>query len=830
MKPAGWQPIWKAWNPQTWPAVCIGIFLVLAVLAVFGQTAGFGFVNYDDGKYVYENPVVQKGLTWQGALWASTYGGIGHWHPLTWLTHMADWQMYGSWAGGPHLTHVALHAVTTVLLFLLLRKMTGALWRSAFVAAVFAVHPLRAESVAWIAERKDVLSGMFFMLTLWAYLYYVRQPSRGRYAVMAVLFGLGLLSKNMLVTLPLVLLLLDWWPLERFPISNFQFPIFLRLLKEKIPLLLLSAGSCVATALVPEQVEDIDRVSFLARVGNALVSYVVYLRQMIFPAGLANPYPNIPNGPPKWEVVLAFVLLPAISAVVLVCRKKRPFLLTGWLWYLGMLVPTIGLVQISYYAHADRYTYLPEIGLAIAGTWAVADWSAGWKHRRMVLGGLMIATVGALAVCGGIQTSYWHDSESLWTHTLACTSSNIFARNNLGTALVQKGDLDDGIVQFQKALEIDPDDVGVHNNLGTALVQKGDLDDGIAHFRKAMAIKPDHVGARNNLGNALARRGDLAEAIAQYQEALKINPRYEDAYCNLGSVFVKNGKWDEAIAQYQKAEQINPDYAAAYFSLGDLFLKQGKPAEAVVQYELALKIKPDDASARNNLGNVLAQQEDLAGAIVQYQKALALQPNLPSVRDNLGHALLRTGDFDGAMACFQKITDLGLEPLARWYNLGNNFLQKQDLQDAIICYQQAVKINPRFADAYARLGVVFFKKGNIKEAGDAWQQSLAIDPNQVYVQNNLAWLLATTPDASLRNGTKAVALATQADQLSGGGNPMVLRTLAAACAEEGNYALATTTARRGLKLALEQKNGSLAATLQKDIKLYEAGAPMRETP
>ena len=373
-----WDQRWRV------PAVC----LVLAAItfAVFGQTAGFEFVNYDDNSYVYENPVVARGLTLKGAVWALTYGEIGHWHPLTWLTHMADCQVYGLWAGGHHLTNVALHAVAAVLLFLALREMTGSLWRSAFVAAVFAIHPLRVESVAWIAERKDVLSGVFFMLTLWAYARYARQPSRWRYAAVALAYALGLLCKNTLVTLPFVLLLLDWWPLHRVKLDGAGggkvgaarlVALFGGLVKEKIPLFLLSAGSCVATALVPEKVLDSDRLPFLERIGNALVSYGIYLRQMVFPAGLAIPYLNPPNGLPFWKVALAFVLLAAISISVLACRKRRPYLLVGWLWYLGMLVPAIGFIQISYYAHADRYTYLPGIGLALAGTWAVGDWSSG---------------------------------------------------------------------------------------------------------------------------------------------------------------------------------------------------------------------------------------------------------------------------------------------------------------------------------------------------------------------------------------------------------------------------------------------------------------------
>ena len=408
MKPAKLQPRQPASKAPAWQTVWVCLFLALAVWAVFGQTARFGFVNYDDKENVYENPVVEKGLSVQAIGWAFTHVQMANWVPLTTLSHMLDCQMFGLHAGGHHLVNVLWHAATAVLLFLVLRHITGSLWRSAFVAAVFAVHPLRAESVAWVSERKDVLSGFFFMLTLWAYVRYTEECAIHHslftihYSLALIFFVLGLLAKSMVATLPFVLLLLDYWPLGRLQHA----PQFLRLVKEKIPLFVLAAGSCVTTALVPSLVvTDASRLPLLERLGNALVSYGVYLWQMVYPAGLAAPYPNPPNGQPLWKVCLAFVLLAGISAGVILCRNKRPFLLTGWLWYLGMLFPVIGIIQISPDAsHADRYTYLPGIGLAIAAIWAAADGSAGWKHRRLALGGLMMAVVGALMVRGHIQS------------------------------------------------------------------------------------------------------------------------------------------------------------------------------------------------------------------------------------------------------------------------------------------------------------------------------------------------------------------------------------------------------------------------------------------
>ena len=735
-----------------------GLCLVLAAItfAVFGQTTGFGFVNYDDPDYVSHNPMVEKGLTLKGILWALTYGGIGHWHPLTWLSHMADCQAYGLWAGGHHLTNVALHALAAVLLFLALREMTGSLWRSAFVAAVFAIHPLRVESVAWIAERKDVLSGVFFMLTLWAYGRYARQPTRWRYTAVVLAYAFGLLSKNTLVTLPFVLLLLDWWPLNRMG----RMALFGGLVKEKIPLFLLSLGSCVATVLVPEKVTGSVRLSFLERVGNAVVSYGVYLRQTVFPAGLAIPYINPPNGLPFWKVALAFVLLAAISMVMLACWKKRPYLLVGWLWYLGMLVPTIGFVQISYYAHADRYTYLPGIGLVLAGTWAVGDWSAGWKHRRAVLGGLMAALIAALMVCAWTQTAYWKSDEILWNHTLACTTDNYMAYFNLGNALRQEGRMDQAITHYQESLQFAPNYVEAQNNLGLALYQKGRVDDAITHYQQALHINPNYAEAHNNLGNAFLQQGRVADAVADYQKALQINPDYAEAHYNLGNALLQEGRVDDAIADYQMALQINPDYAEACNNLAIALRQIGRVDEAITHFQKALHINPDHANACLNLGNAFLQKGSVDNAITQYQQALKIQPAFALAHNNLGHLLLQRGRVDEAIAHSQK----------------------------------ALQLAPA-------------------------------DPD---VQNNLAWLLATCPKASLRNGDKAVQLAQRANELAGGKNPVMLRTLAAAFAEAGRFDDAVRSAQKAIELAQAAGRQDLAGQLNVDLKRYEAGLPLHQ--
>jgi tetratricopeptide (TPR) repeat protein len=753
-----------------WTVIGVCLFLAAIIWVVFGQTLGHEFFNCDDDVYVYENPVVSGGLTLKGIAAMFTHVECNFYHPLTMISLMLNDQLNGLQPGGYHLANVLLHTLSAILLFLVLRRMTGFTWRSAFVAAVFAIHPLRVESVAWVAERKDVLSGVFFMLTIGAYVRYVekfkvqlrwgasrRPKSRVWYGLMLLSFTLGLLSKPTLVTLPFVLLLLDYWPLNRFGLSTLNSSVSaysygataptqaapevsprrerseggqfstkraLWLVLEKIPLFVLSAAASVMTIIAEEKaMTSPPGLSFLARMSNPIMSYVIYMRQMVYPADLAPLYPFLARDMFGWKIILAFVLLVAISAVAIAGWRKRPYLLVGWLWYLGMLVPMIGIIQISGIAHADRFTYLPMIGLSVALTWGAAELCAGWRHRRVVLGGCATVILVALIFCARTQTAYWRNSESLWTHTLACTSDNYFAHYNLGNTLFQKGNVDEAIVHYKKALQINPDSMEAHYNLGNALLQKGSVDEAIAHFQKALQIKPNDAEANNNLGNALFQKGSVDEAIVQYQKALQIEPDYAEAHNNLGNALLQKGNLDEAISHFQKALQIEPDFA----------------------------------EAQNNLGNALLIKDNVDEAIAHFQKALQIEPNYAKAHYNLGRALLT--------------------------------------------------------------------KGNVEEAIVQYQKALQIEPDYAKVLNNLAWVLATCPQASLRNGNKAVALAQRANQLTGDGNPVVLGTLAAAYAEAGRFPEAVETAQRALQLAETQSNTALADAIRSQLKLYQAGIP-----
>ncbi len=652
--------------PGRWSSVIICCLLALAVWVVFNQTLHYDFVNYDDPFFVYQNPAITQGLTWHGVVWLFTHpNGPSEWLPLTAISHMLDWQCYGTNAGGHHLTNILLHAANVILLFLVLRKMTGALWRSAFAAAVFAIHPLRVESVAWVTERKDVLSGLFFMLTLWAYVGHARKQgawnsdpgTAGRrffsflgsawYWLALALFTLGLLSKTMLVTLPFVLLLLDYWPLRRMAhdasAPGLDLRPFGRLFLEKVPFLLLSAAACVVTVLVQKQAV-LTTVTFPWRIGNALVAYAAYLWQTVYPAGLAVLYPHPGDHLPVWQIGLSVLVLLIFSAGVLAGWRKHPYLLVGWLWYLGMLVPVIGLIQVGYQSRADRYTYLPQIGLSILLTWGVVELCSSWRQRRAVLGSAAGVILAGLLAGACVQAGYWKDSISLWNHTLACTSDNFFAHNNLGLALAAQGDLDGAIPQYEQTLQLKPDYVDAHIALGNALAAEGEFDEAIQHYDRALQLKPDLVEVNLNIGSALVRQGKLDEAIQHYEQLLQRKPDFAEAHMALGGALATQGKWDEAVQHFERAVQLKPGDAGARDNLGLALATQGKLDQAIENYRQALQLDPNRPEIFFHLGMALSQSGRFREAVTQYREALRLNPDLTGALNNLAWALAASPD------------------------------------------------------------------------------------------------------------------------------------------------------------------------------------------
>jgi tetratricopeptide (TPR) repeat protein len=560
---------------------------------------------------------------------------------------MLDCQVYGLNAGGHHFTNVLLHALAVVLLFLFLQQVTGAPWRSVFAAAVFAVHPLRVESVAWIAERKDVLSGVFFMLTLLAYARYVSgERSLLRYLLVAFFFALGLMAKPMLVTLPLILLLLDYWPLCRFGsrpfgnVANFaRRSTFSRLVAEKIPLFLLSLLSSLLTWWAQRAfMRSTSEIPLVLRAENAIVSYVRYLRQLLWPADLAPFYPH-PQALPLLLVIAAAALLVAISAVVLYYGRKRPYLTTGWGWYLIMLLPVIGLVQVGDQALADRYTYLPQIGIVLAITWTVADATAGIRQLQRFVAFTAVAVTVTLAWCACHQTRYWRNSESLWLQTLAVTENNDLAHNNLGSVWWRGGRVDDAIREYEAALKITPESPLARNNLGSAFLKQGKVAEAIQEFQRVLSRDPQSITGRFNLAGALLRSGRVTEAVAEYERVLAIKPDFAQGHLALGHALMRAERLADAIAQFKIAVQLQPGHAHARNSLATAFAAKQQWGEAIRCWRETLEIDPNNVAAQSGLAWTLATAPD--PALRNGAEALAISRRLSQTTEASNPMILR---------------------------------------------------------------------------------------------------------------------------------------------------------------------------------------------
>jgi Flp pilus assembly protein TadD len=557
-----------------------------------------GFIGWDDTLYVTENPQVLSGLTMRGIAWAFTTTHASNWHPITWLSHMLDVELFGVNPAFHHAASVVFHIINALLLFVVLHRMTGAAGRSVFVATLFAIHPLHVESVAWAAERKDVLSGLFWMLTMLAYVAYVDHPSRRRYALILVTFALGLMSKPMLVTLPFVLLLLDVWPLGRAERVGW-YP----LVRQKLPLFGLVLANSVTTFLAQKYtgaVSNLIAVPLSARIANAFLSYVRYIGKAIWPTKLAALYPF--QGPIDiLPVVLAAVALIGVTIAVFVVRSRRPYLAVGWFWYLGTLVPVIGLVQVGHQAMADRYTYIPLIGVFVAVAWGANDLLATWPGRRATL-----ATVAAVIVIGCVavtqhQVTVWSNGVSVWEHTLAVTKENTVAHTNLGYELAIRGRLEEASAHYRAALRIAPRFVPARQNLGLALLNQGKTEEAVQQYALAVRLQPANARLRTDYGLALANTRRDSAAITQYEAALRLQPGLTVAHIRLATALIRHGRTEEAIAHYRRAIAIGPPSAEAHNNLGAALATQGKIREAIAEFSEALRLMPNYTDARNNL-------------------------------------------------------------------------------------------------------------------------------------------------------------------------------------------------------------------------------------
>ena len=623
------------------------LFLAVVIALAFGRVATHDFVNLDDGLYVYENHHLREGFSIENIKWAFSTFHAGNWHPLTWLSHIIDYEIYGLDPMGHHWTSVQLHIANTLLLFFTLQMLTGTFWRSAFVAALFALHPIHVESVAWVSSRKDVLSTFWGFLTIAVYYRYVRQPRLLSYLLVFLILSLGLLAKPMLVTFPFVLLLLDFWPLKRFhftpkslqsdTVSGLDRRRFFQLLLEKIPLFIPVVISSVLTFKAQQSVGALFSLEALPlhdRIGNALVSYVKYIFKAIWPHHLAAYYPY-PDSLAAWKLFWAALLIALALFWAARVSKRFPYVIVGLLWYFGTLVPVIGLLQVGGQAMADRYTYIPLTGIFIIVAWGAFDLFEKWRYKKVLFAVSGSIALSFLTAYTYVQAGYWKDSLTLYQNAINVTNENYFAYNSLGAFLYKEGDFDAAIYHYKKALRIKPDYAAAHSNLGLALFEKGKIDQAVFEYKEALKIRPDNIAALYNLGNALAYVEKFDIAVSYYQEALKIRPGYTDALFNLANTLVHLGNYDKAAAYYVEVLRIEPGNVKAHHNYGNLLFEKKKYKEAVFHFAQAIKGNPDNFMAYNKIGVILLMQGKLKEAGTFLSKALQINPNYTQARKNL---------------------------------------------------------------------------------------------------------------------------------------------------------------------------------------------------
>src|SRR5436190_646420 len=699
-------------------ARALALLLAIGTLLVYWPARHFEFTNYDDEDYVYRNPTVTKGLSGEGVRWAFTTGFMANWHPLTWLSHMLDCQLWGVNPGAHHTMSVVLHAGAAVALFFALRRMTKMTGRSAIVAALFALHPLHVESVAWIAERKDVPSGLFCMLTLLAYAWYAERPGALRYLTVMLTFALGLMAKPMLVTLPCVLLLLDYWPLQRG----------LRWL-EKLPLFALSVASSVATLIVQREGGAVfhfaEKLSLVDRLSNAFIAYVSYIGKMLLPEDLAVLYPH-PSHWPIWQVASAAVILLAVTAGVIVFGRSRRYLATGWFWFLGTLIPVIGLVQVGEQYMADRYTYIPLVGLFIALVWGIAELLAPVPQRKVAIAFATVIALAMSVVGTRRQLAYWQNSVTLFARTVQVTRDNPTARYNLAQALSVRGLLNESLPHYHEALRLRPEYPEALNNLGFTMALLGRVTEATNYYETALTLAPKLASPHVNYGFALLTLGQPVRAVPHFETALKEGPPLPIAHFGYGRALLGSGKLDEGIAHLQQALRMDPNYPEAIFYLGLALMDKGQTNEAVKQIQRAAHLAPQAPDVHMHLGRIYAAQGKAAQAVAEYKESIRLNANYPEA------------------------------------------------------------------------------------------------------MNDFAWLLATHPNAEIRNGPLAVDLGERACELTRYEVPLFVGTLAAAYAEVGRFDEAIKTGTKARELAASQREETLVKKNTELIALYQAGKPYRE--
>ena len=810
----------------------IYLYLVLAVITfiAFAPVIHNEFISFDDGEYIVENSHITSGLTLGNIVWAFTNGHLGNYYPLTLMSHMLDCDIYRLNPGGHHLTNLIFHICNALLLCLVLSRMTGNLWPSAFVAALFAIHPLHVESVVWASERKDMLSTFFGMLTLLVYIRYVERPAIGRYLSTLAVFALGILSKPMLVTLPFILLLLDYWPLNRLrytpaacdinqpeqKATHCRWFIWGRLILEKIPFFALSAVQSFVTFMVHRQIGLLQPLSTYPlnwRIENALVSYIIYIRKMFWPVNLAIFYPLPKGNLPLWQIIGAVLVLILITSLAVWKLRQHPYIAVGWLWFLGTFVPVIGVVQIGIHTQSDRYTYIPYTGLFIIIAWGISDLFARLRYRKVILSLSAAVLLSALGVKTYLQAGYWHDNITLYKHATEAVKNNWWVHRFMGNAFAEQNKFDQAIVQLKEALRIDPENAMVQNDLAAAFLNKGQVDEAIRLYQKLLPLLSDNLDP--NAAAQISTQGRMG-VIAEL---------YTDANINFGIALLRQGNIDEAIKHFKEALRITPDCVKAHKNLGDIFFQKDQLDEAAKHYMAVLKARPDFISEYKNLANAALQSGKLQEASRIYQMIVQLAQNDLEAYTFLGIALAQQGNLDEAVRCFNKVISIEPGSAEGYVNLGNA-LNLQGKPDKAIDYlTKAAQLNPNLIQAHYNLAQILIEQRRAGEAVTHLEKVIELDPSLFIPISQLASILAENKNASYYNPQRAIQLAERACKLTDYKQPEFLDILALAYAADGKYPLATETAKKALDLAQSQGQEQLKNRIQEHLHSYETKQP-----
>lgn len=769
-------------------ALVVCTALIAVTIIAYEPVRHNGFVTLDDNEYVVENTHIKQGLTLETLKWAFTGTHFYMWHPLTTLSYLVEYEFFGINALGDHLTNLVLHIINALLLFWILKKMTGAFWPSAFAAAVFAVHPLQVESVAWACERKSVLSGLFWLLTIAAYIRYAGKPKAARYIILLLVYGLCILTKPTVVVVPFVLLLLDFWPLRRINRSTAGGAII-----EKIPLFFLAAFLSVVTILAQKSGGAIRTTPYFAfefRLANAIVSYSRYLIKLVYPVNLAVFYPHPGTKIALWQPLLALAVLAAVTGTVFYFGRRYRYLITGWLWYVGTLVPVIGLVQSGDQAMADRYMYLPVVGPLIMIAWTMSETVRKRRYRRSVLFVISGVVLFVLIIITRNQVRCWQNDFTLFGHAIDVTKNNDSMHYSIAYAFQQTGQFEKAIEHYEDAVRIEPRDYRSMNNLAVLLLMQGKTDEALKFLEKAVQLNNHFTDAINNLGLALREKGRTDEAMEKWQQVLALEPGQPNAHYNIAVTMLHNGKYSQAIEHFNKTLEKKKDSAEVYNYLGTAYTALGQFKAAIDSYNEALKLSPDDIN---------------------------------NVEANIAVALTKWGKAEQAAQIWRGILSRDPENYVAHYGLGRFLAEKKEFDGAIEHFSKVLQAKPDWYEIYFRIAGVYYERNESASAVRYLHEAVRLESNSAEVLNFLAWIEATARDTGIRNPAEAVRFASSACELTGYKDPSILDTLAVAYAAAGRFKDAAKTAEQALKLAGELGLTKMENDISEHLKLFRAG-------